>query len=167
MNVNDDDHFEPSADGTCDHSGEELLHDCCRELGVNMAVAMQILAWADEKLGYGPAPQRDLTELRRLNERHRKAWQLLISYQSNQKTFEDACMSTRVMALVLGFKTAAGAETIAEMERKTGIKKQTLNKPRIIFREKLGLPPEGDERGATARGKMADARKQQLATKGN
>ena len=154
--------FEPTGDGTCDRSGEALLHDCCRELGVNMAMALQIYAWAEENFAQRRPAIGGLEELRKLNARHRLAWHILISYQANQKTYEEVCASTKVMALVLGFKTAAGAETIAEMERKTGIKKQTLNKPRIIFREKLGLPPEGDERCESARANMTESRTEQL-----
>ena len=153
-------------DGLSDRSGEELLHECCRELGVNMATAVQIVAWADERVAPGGdcSQGKDaITAARDVNARHRLAYHVLISYQANQKTYEEVCAAQRVMALVLRFKTAAGADNIADLARKTGISKQTLNKMRVIFREKLGLPPEDAERSETARANMTEARFEQLA----
>lgn len=156
--------FAPEGDGISDHSAEEWLHDCCRELGINMAMAIQIYAYCDEHPTKAATTkdQNGLEMVKKLNARHRLAWHILISYQANQKTYEDVCASTRIMALVLGFKTAAGADNIAEMGRKLGVLKATLNKPKIIFREKLGLPPEDDERCEAARANMTASRNGQL-----
>ena len=148
--------------------GEAAVIRLAARYGLNLGTALAFIADVQDEFGAeknGAAAAGGVDALRKLNARHRLAWHILISYQANQKTYEEVCAATRVMALVLGFKTAAGAETIADLERKTGIKKQTLNKPRIIFREKLGLPPEGDERCEAARANMTGARKNQLCGK--
>jgi hypothetical protein len=146
-----------------DNSGEELLHDCCRELGVNMAMAMQIVAWADERFGHRRNGNFPLEDLRALDSKQRQAWHILVSYQAGQKTLRDAQMSTRVMALELGYTTAAGADNVSDLARITGFSKQTLNKCDQIFQTKLGLPARPGQRNLTARKNMSLGRKRQLA----
>jgi hypothetical protein len=68
--------------------GEALLHKCCAELGVNMAMAIQIVAWADENCQRSTfsAEMANVVELLKKQEsKHRQAWHFLISYQANQK----------------------------------------------------------------------------------
>ena len=103
-----------------------------------------------------------MDDLRGLNSKMRAAWHLLIAYQANQKTVEEMQISTRVMALELGYYTAAGADNVAELARKNNFKKQTINKCAVNFQTKLGLPPRAGQRDEEARQHMSEARSTQL-----
>lgn len=99
---------------------------------------------------------------RQVESRARNAFHLLIAYQANQKSVGDMQMSTRAMALELGYYTAAGADNVAELARKCGLKKQTVNKCAANFQSKLGLPPRPNQRDEPARKTMSRQRKNQL-----
>jgi|GEM_PF-2502770 len=156
--------FELPGDGLCDHSGEALLQDCCRELGVTQAMAEQIVAWAEETMGTARGETPELGAAKAMDARFRQALHVLITYQANQKSAADVQMSTRVLALELGYTTAAGAECVADLARRLGLQKQTVNKCALNFQSKLGLPPRLGQRGELARANMAEARKGQLET---
>ena len=154
---------DPTDDGTCDRSGEQMLHDCCRELGVNMAMALQIVAWADENFGGGQCQTASTETIQKLISRQRQAWHILVAYQANQKTVQDMIMSTRCMALEMGYYTVSGADNVAELARQLGIKKQTVNKCANSFQSKMGLPPRPGQRCEAARANMTEARIEQLS----
>ena len=108
--------------------------------------------------------EADGNPLKQLNSLHRSAWKYLIEYQHNQRSADELRMSTRTMALELGFKTAAGAETVAELARKTNFDKQTVNKCALNFQRLMGLHRRAGQRGDAARANMATARIKQILT---
>jgi len=114
---------------------------------------------AGQSAGAVPA---GLDSLRQLDAKYRKAFHLLVAYQENQKTLEQALMSTKAICLVLGIRTAAGANNVAELGRKTGFKKQTVGKCADHFRKKMDLPIDQGQRNEQARKNMTDARNKQL-----
>jgi len=133
---------------------EELL-DAMKDLGV-----LQV--------GGSGRCEADGDALRVLESKHRQMMHLLISYQASQKNCKwcnsgaDLKMSTRALALELGYHTAAGADNVAELARSCGIKKQTVNKCCNNFQTKGGLPPRPGQRDEAARDNMTKARKGQL-----
>ena len=152
-----------------EEASEETAEATLMRLGarynLNRAVCLEMIDEVIKAFG-APAPRvGGLNELRQLNSRFREAIHILIAYQANQKTLADVQISPRVMAYVLGFKTAAGAETIADMARQFGVKKQTPNKCKMNFRQKLGMPADDGDRDEDACEKMKQARQNQLTKK--
>lgn len=141
--------------------GEALVHKLCADEAVSLDKALSLLAWFEENCA-GAGAAVDWEALRALEARHRQAWHFLIAYQANQKTARDMQMATRVMALELGYNTAAGARDVAELARSTGFKKATVNKCALNFQAKLGLPPRPGQRSADACENMTAARRKQL-----
>lgn len=148
--------------------GEELLHACCSNLGVNRAMAMAIIAWADEHM---PSRSVDndgtagIEAVRRAFELIERGFDVLISYQSSQKTAHEVRMSTRIMALALDFSLAAGAKDPTEIARQCGLTKAAGQKCFDLFNsEKLKLPLRAGQRGAQARANMSAKRNEQLTS---
>lgn len=110
----------------------------------------------------GGAESVALDKLRALELRERKAWHLLVRQLCDLSTLGDGIVAARTMALVLGHETAAGAATIADLARKAGALKQTVNKCAVLFEEGLSLPPRFGQRSAAARESMRAARRRQL-----
>jgi hypothetical protein len=71
-------------------------------------------------------------------------------------------MSTRVMALALGYVSAAGAKDIVTLARLMGIKKQTPNHCLNYFVKKLELPLSTGQRSEQSRELMRKSRNKQL-----
>jgi hypothetical protein len=115
-----------------------------------------------EAFGHAGQQPTDQDAMRKLENKHRQAWHILVAYQANQKSVQDMVMSTRCMALELGYYTVAGADNVAELARQLGLKKQTVNKCAANFQTKLGLPPRPGQRDETARENMSARRKEQL-----
>ena len=149
-----------------DESGAAAITRLMARYGWNYATALDIIGEVQEAFGLGGADVGtgdDTSAVRRVMERHRQALHILVAYQEHQKTVVDMQMSTRVLALELGYTTVAGAADVAELARKLGLQKQTVNKCAENFQRKLGLPPRAGQRGAAARANMRQARQSQLA----
>jgi hypothetical protein len=155
----------PDPGERADESSEAAIVRWQARLNLPRPMVLELIDDVLETFGQANPIGDDL--LREFSSRHRQAWHILISTQSNQKDLAEAQMATRTMALVLGYKTAAGAEDKAALARKLGMDKQTVNKCAINFREKLGLPPEAGERCAAARANMKQARLKQLTNQTN
>lgn len=136
-----------------------LVMQFCTDFGVNTHTAQEVLAWWDEHGGGGSAGEDDA---RRLCARFRQAMNILVSYQQKQDRPAELRMSTRAMCLVLGFETAAGAREFAELGRKLGLGKATVNKCGNTFLDKLGMPKLPTQRDDQARQNMTRARQEQL-----
>lgn len=156
-------------------SGASLVDQFCAEFpNVSQLNAIEYLAWMDARL----APPAGVPEekVRALVGLQRDAWHLLISYQSRQKckatcpvchsalsvAAAEVKMSTAAMAMELGHYTAAGADNVADLARKHGLKKATVNKCALTFQQKLKLPPREGQRDDRARQNMTAARNHQL-----
>jgi hypothetical protein len=152
-----------------EESGEEALNRLAARYNMPRAVCMEMIAdvlevFADSH-NAGPACEADGDQLRRLNSLNAKAWRYLIEYQSNQKTADEVRMSTRAMALELGFKTAAVGmrePTVAELARICHFDKQTVNKCAMNFQKLMDLARREGQRGDAARANMSEARIKQI-----
>jgi len=169
------------ADGDVDRiapasDGETLIQRCCQKLGCNRMYALSIIAWADEDM---PAREMDRTAdmaeetraaLAEMQYFFSKAFHVLIAYQDSQTEAQFIRMSTRAMALALGFKLAAGADNATELARVLGLDhllcsqgKATVHKCVEQFvSERLKLPPLPGQRAAAARANMSQSRQKQL-----
>lgn len=117
--------------------------------------------------------------------RCRRGFNLLLAYQDKQRpkplrpvmggmftkaqveermleVFQEAQMSTRAMALELGFTLAAGGDEPAKIARKFGYEKFTFCKCAEKFQKALDLPLRPGQRDESARANMTEARKDQL-----
>lgn len=157
--------FAPEPPESPDESAEATIVRLMARYNLNRAVCLEMIDEVMESFG-----QRDVASNRAdgkaiqdLIARQRQAWHILVAYQANQKTVTDMVMSTRCMALELGYYTVAGADNVAELARQLGIKKQTVNKCAANFQTKLGLPPRPGQRCETARANMTEARREQLS----
>lgn len=147
-----------------DAGGEATVIRLMARYGLNRAVCLEMIDEVIEAFG-----QRDIESkgqngeaIAKLISRQRQAWHILVAYQANQKSVQDMVMSTRCMALELGYYTVAGADNVADLARQLGLKKQTVNKCAANFQTKLGLPPRPGQRCDAARANMTEARKEQL-----
>ena len=150
---------------TEDTGGEAAVIRLMARYNLNYAVCLEMIDEVMEAFGQrdaAPKCEADGNPLKELNSLHRSAWKFLIEYQANQKTADEVRMSTRTMALELGFKIAAGAETVAELARKTNFDKQTVNKCALNFQRLMGLQRRAGQRGDAARANMAKARINQI-----
>jgi hypothetical protein len=147
-----------------DESSEAVIVRLMARLRCHREEAMELIDEVVSSFGGSadPACEADGNRLKQLNSLHRSAWKYLIEYQANQKTADEVRMSTRTMALELGFKIAAGAETVAELARKTNFEKQTVNKCALNFQRLMGLQRRAGQRGDDARANMAEARRAQI-----
>lgn len=146
-----------------DESGEETVLRLMARYNLNRAVCYEMITEVMEALAPCGGPSFGGEDaLRKLEAKQRQAWHILVAYQANQKTPEQMIMSTRCMALELGYSTVAGADCPAALGRLLGIKKQTVDKCMKNFRTKLGLPERPGQRDETARANMAKARTNQL-----
>jgi hypothetical protein len=84
---------------------------------------------------------------------------------SNVRTVPDAVRTIDTFALALGFTTVCGASNSAELARKWGRPKETVNKPLLEIIEKFNLPKLPGARSEEAKNKMADARRSHIKTK--
>lgn len=103
---------------------------------------------------------------RQLECRHRQAWHALVHYQKSQSVAADLRMSTRIMALHLGYVLAAGADNVADVARAALSYKETANKCALVFAQKVPLPKRPGQRDDTARKNQSEARKRQLKAEG-
>jgi len=103
-----------------------------------------------------------LEACRQLECRHRLAWHALVHYQQSQAVPADLRMSTRIMALHLGYVLAAGADNVAEVARLAHSYKETANKCALVFGQKVPLPKRPGQRDDNARKNQSEARKRQL-----
>ncbi len=152
--------FHPHTESHLERSGEVLLNQFCAEFGVRMNVALEMFTWFDENCGEPNGA--DSGDLRALAGKTRDAFHVLVSYQDSQKKVKHLRMSTRVMALALGYSTAAGAEESSAVGKKLGIIKATVSQCLNHFNEQLGLPPLPGQRDETARRNMVTAREKNL-----
>lgn len=142
-----------------------MVDSFCLEFGIAIADAVEMLVWIDKHTDMKASASSEVAEkLRELNSKFRQAIQILIAYQQNQKRRRpsEILMSTRVMAMALGFHSAADAQDASELGRKIGIGKATVNKCLNHFIERLKLPPLPTQRNNSARQNMKRARLKQL-----
>ena len=151
-----------SSDSLADESGEATVIRLAARYGLNRAVCLEMIDEVVAAFGQHEHRAGVSDDLKTLSARQRQAWHILVAYQSKQKTVADMLMSTRCMALELGYYTVAGADNVAELARQLGIKKQTVNKCAANFQAKLDLPPRPGQRGEAARANMTDSRNGQL-----
>ena len=160
---------------TEDTGGEAAVIRLMARYNLNHAVCLEMIDEVMEAFGQrdaAPKCEADGNPLKELNSLHRSAWKHLIEYQANQKTADDVRMSTRVMALELGFNDAAGAENVAQLAKKIKtipgkeelgeMLKQTVNKCALNFQRLMGLQRRAGQRGDAARANMAKARINQI-----
>jgi len=136
---------------------------------------------------FGTSAENEFPAVQKVESKHRQAWHLLVAYQAGQKpkqvrstngvltrsdmavqikaAYDVAAMSTRAMALELGYYTAAGTDNVAELAKLTGLGKQTVNKCAMTFQRKLGFPPRPGQRTAAARRHMTEAVEKRLRKK--
>ena len=147
-----------------DTGGEAAVIRLMARYNLNHAVCLEMIDEVIEAFGgkSGPDCEADGNAFKKLNSLHRSAWKFLIEYQANQKTADEVRMSTRTMALVLGFKIAAGGDCVADLARKNNFDKQTINKAALNFIRLLNLPPMEGQRDEQARANMAKARINQI-----
>ncbi len=181
-----------SGDGRAEsgeYEPEDWLALLRREVGdsVKVSVLKEILEVLDAAgaLNYGRPELDDESLARKLEAKHRQAWHLLIAYQEHQRpkrprpangvsltpaeveaamqsAFAASLMSSRSMALELGFGTAAGGSVPAQVARKFGYGKYAFCKCCENFQVKLGLGPRQGQRDGAARQAMVRARERQL-----
>ncbi len=159
------DAFAPDPNEAEDAGSEATVIRLMARYNLNRAVCLEMIDEVVEAFSSGPSGtdcEEDGNALKKLNSLHRNAWKYLIEYQQNQKLADEVRMSTRTMALVLGFKMAAGGDCVTDLARKNNFDKQTINKAAIHFIELLGLPPMEGQRDETARANMSKARKEQI-----
>ena len=133
---------EPFAEDAADESSEETIIRLMCRYNLNRAVCLEMIDEVMSAFGQRNVEsncEADGNPLKQLNSLHRSAWKYLIEYQANQKTADEVRMSTRTMALEMGFKIAAGAQTVAKLARKTNFEKQTVNKCALHFQRLMGL----------------------------
>lgn len=141
--------------------GEALIHKLCADEAVSFDKAVSLLAWFDENCRSG-ADLPEINQARAVDSKCRNAFHFLIAYSANQKTYAEVCMAQRVMAMELGYTTAAGADNVAGLAKLAGFKRATVNKCSMNFQAKLGLPIRPGQRSADACANMGKAREKQL-----
>lgn len=139
--------------------GEALLHQCCSDLGVNFATAVQIVAWADENL----------------SAREREgggggfhAWQHSLSLEKLARLmvgFENARLGNRLLLFALNHPAlddviAHGYP--ASFARQFGCTRANAIKLLGYIQSELGLPIRPGQKSPHAREKMRTQRNQQL-----
>lgn len=122
----------------------------------------QTAAFIDDVVAELPGEREPLADLRKMEAKMREAWHNLINYQSNQTSAKVLKMSTRAMALELGYVNAAGAESTSELSRRSGVGKATVNVCANTFRWELKLPTAPGQRSDEGKNNMRDSRKKQL-----
>ena len=159
--MDDEDAF--SADHARTHQagrdGEALLHQCCAELGVNFATALQIVAWADENLparkmegGHGGFSDLEhsvsIEKFARLMVGFENAWlgNRLLLYALNNPALDDVIRH--------GFP--------ASFARKAGCTRANAIKLLGTIQKELGLPLRSGQKSPAAREKMRVQRNHQL-----
>ena len=140
--------------------GAALVDQFCAAFHVSEATGIEMLAWADDHLT--PAAPPATEPARELVARVRNAFHVLIRYQDHQRDAKWLRISTRVMALVLGFNRAADADNQVDLARKLDTSKQQVGKCLNMFLEKLEMPPLDNQRGQAARDNMSAVRNKQL-----
>ena len=120
---------EPFLDGAPDLLDESGEAEVIRLMARHNLNRSRCLAIIDDVIeAFGPREFKtedtngaDAETIRQLASRQRQAWHILVAYQANQKQSRDMQMSTRVMALELGYYTVAGADNVAELHAETGV----------------------------------------------
>jgi hypothetical protein len=139
--------------------------NCARECGTSESTVADVVEWYQENVPQSKIDETQLDAAREVLARNRDAFHYLIEYQSNQKKAKEIRMSTRVMALELGYCTAAGANNVAELAQKMRFKKQTVNKCSIAFQPRLKLPPRPGQRTGEQRKHFSDVANERIKTK--
>lgn len=84
---------------------------------------------------------------------------------ANVRCVPDAVRTIDTFALALGFTTVCDAKNSAELARRWGRPKETINKPLLEIIEKLNLPKLPGQRSEAAIDKMATARRGNIKQK--
>ena len=137
---------------------EDIATRAAREFAINLETAIEMVAWVANELG----AVGGVEAAEKLNQKFRSAMRELVAYQSNQGSPNELRMSTRVMALALGYVSAAGARDIVTLAREMGFKKQTPNHCLNHFVKKLDLPPSTGQRSNESKELMRQSRRKQL-----
>lgn len=153
---------------------DDLVTRCAVDLGIGKLEAESVIEWSEENLaGAGRGGQLDEETLRLYREMKvifARAFSTLIEYQRRQSSPQFLRMSTRAMALVLGFADEAGASTPRQLAAELkldrafgGSGSATVHKCcKLFLEEKLKLPPLPTQRTETTRKHMSESRKKQL-----
>lgn len=163
-------------------SGGELIAQCAARCTPELSLeqAASALQFYDENFSSSDAVfSGSLSEALREQSKkihffYEKVFDLLCNYQSGQKNPKMLRMSTCAMALALGLKKTAGAETGSALARRLGIKrmfgqsgKQTVNKCLQKFIRQLKLSKAEGQRDDSAREKMRVVRLKQVNNHNN
>lgn len=158
-------------------------------LALRHKLPLETIKMIREKLqgtGSGLFTSGKLDAAREVEARCRRGFNLLLAYQDKQRpkplrpvmggmftkaqveermleVFQEAQMSTRAMALELGFTLAAGGDEPAKIARKFGYEKFTFCKCAEKFQKALDLPLRPGQRDESARANMTEAREKQLS----
>lgn len=159
--------FAPDGDGISDHSAEEWLHDCCREMGVNMATAMQIYAYCDEHPTRTSRTPDFAEAARKLESKFRSLFEILVTYTDSQNTPNEIRAAIKMAAREAGFYYLAGGIKcsgieVAELALHWKMDKQMLNKMAKTFTAKMKMAGHPNQRSAEACKNMKQARINQI-----
>ena len=148
-----------------DRSGEELLHQACADLGVNIAFAMQMLVWVEEHksdLGLGGRGENWEAALARMKQVRGLIERAFVLVQAYAKKFGDREMAERCAWLLLDFPILAGAKNHAGLVRlMNGRSKQKVNKCLKFFQSQMPeLPILPEQRDEWARAEMSRRQKE-------
>jgi hypothetical protein len=148
------------ADAPEGRDGEVLLHKCCADLGVNMAVALQIVAWAEEN-----------TEARssKLGDRSKNTEQgrLMASVIKILEYLRRHPGAISVYAVCYVFDLPLlddinGHLCPAEFAKSVNVSREAVNKEVLAAQKHFQLPPRRGQRSDRARKNMTTARLRQL-----
>jgi hypothetical protein len=157
-----------------DHSGEELINRCAAECGISTATAMDAMQFYDENFAtFAGGAAASISE----RDRHwwftiEKIFDLMLRYMRQQEDPRMLKMTPRAMALALGFRLTAGADSPAALARTMGMQrvlgqtgKQTVNKCVQKFIRQLRLARIPGQRDEESRERMKQRRIDQLQPK--
>jgi hypothetical protein len=74
----------------------------------------------------------------------------------------DFGLAFHCFALAMGFKGVVGVDDDTELAKRFSVSKQAVTKCKLIFQERMGLPPMQGQRSERARDNMRKARQEQL-----
>lgn len=98
----------------------------CRDFACSEQEALETLAWCDEH-GAMMREIKGLNPARRLEGMVAIGLIALVQFQQRQKNWKILRGTTRVYALVMGYRAPAGADSIAKIARECGCSKQVLS----------------------------------------
>lgn len=141
--------------------GELLLHKCCADLGVNLTVALQVIAWAEENIA---APRG--TGIRARDQGHAVLMASIIKIL--EYVYRHPAL-THIYAVIYAFgeKSPLLDDVIGhlcpkEFAHKIRVEREAVNKAVLAVQAEFRLPPRRGQRGAGARKNMSRARLKQL-----